>query len=228
MAEKRLTKHQLKEDPLVTGAFRVRTYVTENRERFLWGLGILAALILGSIWLINSRGEKGQEAEAFLTRATVEFQSGQVPLALQDYRQVVEKYSGTRAGTEGLYYLANAYFETGDYNQAELYYSKFLGRSEKKSLLASSAYAGLALCYEKKAKIKEAAEAFMRAVEAAGGNFQTPDYLVGAIRNYSILGDSTEARNLVARLRKDFPIYREQLNHALLYMGRQGIFERPE
>jgi len=228
MAEKRLTKHELKDDPLVTGAFKARTYINENRERFLWGAGIFAVIILAGIWFINGRREKDVKAEALLTRANLELQSGQVPLALQDLRQLVEKHAGTSAGSKGSYYLANTYFDNGDYNQAELHYGKFLGGGGGNEILKSSASGGLGVCYEKKGKNKEAADTFMKAIKTSKNNFQTPDYLVGAIRNYSILGDSAEARKLFAQLRKDFPIYREQHNQALLYMARQGIFDRRE
>jgi tetratricopeptide (TPR) repeat protein len=228
MAEKRLTKHELKEDLLVTGAFRARTYLAENREKFLWGAGGLLFLILAGIWFFNQKAESSKKGDSLLTRANLELQVGQIPLALQDLRQLVEKHSGAKAGKEGAYYLANVYFMSEDYNQAEQYYRKYLDASAGNQLLAGSASAGLGVCYEKKGKTKEAAEAFMQAVKLSRDNFQTPDYLVGAIRNYSALGDSAKARELLARLRKDFPVYREQPNQALLYMGRYGIFERPE
>jgi tetratricopeptide (TPR) repeat protein len=228
MAEKRLTKHQLKEDPLVTGAFRAQVYLQENREKIGWGVGILAVLVLAAIWFVNGRAEKGAAAEALLTRANLEFQSGQIPLALQDYRQLVEKYSGTRAGKEGLYYLANAYFQTADYGQAELYFEKFVKSSGANPIIAASGAAGLAACLEKKQKTKEALEQYLRAVKLSKDNSQTPDYLVGAIKTASALGDSVQARELLARLRKDFPIYRGHHNQALLYMGLNGIFDYPQ
>lgn len=226
MTEKRLTKHQLKEDPLVTGAFRARSYLAENKERFLWGLLILGALVLASIWFVNGRREKAQIAETLLTRANIEFQSGQVTLALQDYRQLAEKHTGTPAGREALYYLANAYFQLADFNQAESFYGRYLDNPGN-PISAASAHAGLAECYEKKGKIKEAAENFMKAVETSDNNFGTPDYLTGAIKNYSALGDSAQARSLLTRLRQDFPVYRDQIHSALLYMGLHGISEEP-
>ncbi|MGH8003336.1 MAG: hypothetical protein ACRECJ_01240, partial [Limisphaerales bacterium] len=98
MAEKRLTRHELKEDPLVTGAFRAREYFAENREKFLWGVAALALLVLAGFWFLNSRREKDALAETILTRANLELQTGQLPLALQDLRLLVEKHSGTRPG----------------------------------------------------------------------------------------------------------------------------------
>jgi TolA-binding protein len=228
MAEKKLTRHELKEDPLVTGAFRAREYLAENREKFLWGLGILALLILAGFWFMNSRKEKDAEAETILTRANLELQTGQVPLALQNLRLLVEKHSGTRPGREGFYYLANAYFQLGDYQQAEHYYGEFLKRSGNAPVIAASAYAGLATCLELKGKNKEASGNFAKAVEAARGNSQTPDYLVGAVRTHAALGDSAKARQFFARLKKDFPIYREQINQSLLYMGVYGIYEHSQ
>ncbi len=227
MAEKKLTRHELKEDPLVTGAFRAREYMAENREKFLWGLAALALVILAGFWFINNRREKNALAETILTRANLELQTGQLPLAMQDLRLLVEKYSGTRPGREGYYYLANAYFQIADYEQAEHYYGEFLKRSAGSPVIAASAYAGLGTCLELKGKTKEAAASFAKAVEKARGNSQTPDYLVGAIRTHAVLGDSAKARQFFSRLKKDFPIYREQINQSLLYMGMQGIYEQP-
>ncbi|MGE5693196.1 MAG: tetratricopeptide repeat protein [Candidatus Zixiibacteriota bacterium] len=228
MAEKKLTRHELKEDPLVTGAFRAREYLEENRDKFLWGLGIAAVLVIVAIWFFTGRREKEAQAEAILTRANLELQSGQLPLALQDLRLLVEKHSGTRAGKEGFYYLANAYFQIADYEQAEHYYDEFLKRSGNLPVITASAHAGLAVCLELKGKNKEAATHFDRAVEAARGNSQTPDYLVGAIRTHAALGDSARAREYFARLKKDFSLYREQINQSLLFMGMHGIYEQPQ
>ncbi|HLG94268.1 MAG TPA: tetratricopeptide repeat protein [candidate division Zixibacteria bacterium] len=228
MAEKRLTRHELKEDPLVTGAFRAREYLAENREKFLWGLAVLALLVLGGWWFLNDRREKDALAETVLTRANLELQTGQLPLALQDLRLLVEKHSGTPAGKEGFYYLANAYFQIADYEQAEHYYREFIKRSGNSPVIAASAHAGLATCLELKGRTEEAAASFVRAVEGARGNSQTPDYLVGAVRTHAALGDSAKARQFFSRLKKDFPIYREQINQSLLFMGMQGIYEPPQ
>lgn len=228
MAEKKLTRHQLKEDPLVTGAFRIRQYLTANRERILWGLGAVALVVFALFWFLGSRSEEESQSQALLTRAVLEVQSGQMPLALQDLRTLVEKHSSSRAGREGYYYLANAYFQLADYDQAEHYYGKFLQEASKTAIITPSAYAGLATCEELKGKNKEAAGNFANAVEASGKGSQTPDYLVGAIRAYAAIGDSSRARRLFARLKDEFPIYREQINQALLYMGIHGIYEYPE
>ncbi|HXF48724.1 MAG TPA: tetratricopeptide repeat protein [Verrucomicrobiae bacterium] len=228
MAEKKLTRHELKEDPLVTGAFRAREYLAEYREKFLWGLAALALVILAGFWYFNSQREKNAQAETILTRANLELQTGQLPLAMQDLRLLVEKHSGTKAGKEAYYYLANAYFQIADYEQAEHYYGEFLKRSGKLPVITASAHAGLATCLELKGKNKEAAGHFDRAVEAAEGNSQTPDYLVGAIRTHAAIGDSARAREYFARLKKDFSIYRDQINQSLLYMGMHGIYEQPQ
>lgn len=228
MAEKKLTRHELKEDPLVTGAFRARAYMAENREKFLWGLAALALVLLAGFWFLNNRREKDAQAETILTRANLELQTGQLPLAMQDLRLLVEKHSGTRPGREAHYYLANAYFQIADYEQAEHYYAEFLKRSAGSPVLAASAHAGLGSCLEMKGKKKEAAASFAKAVEAARGNSQTPDYLVGAVRTHAALGDSARARQYFARLKKDFSIYREQINQSLLYMGMHGIYEHPQ
>jgi tetratricopeptide (TPR) repeat protein len=228
MAEKRLTRQELKEDPLVTGAFRARQYVAENREKFLWGAAFLALLVLAGFWFLKNQKEKNAQAETILTRANLALQSGQLPLALQDLRLLVEKHSGTKAGKEAFYYLANAYFQIADYEQAEHYYGEFLKRSGKLPVITASAHAGLATCLEFKGKNKEAAEQFDRAVKMADENSQTPDYLVGAIRAHAAIGDSVRAREYFARLKKDFSIYREQINQSLLYMGMHGIYEQPQ
>jgi tetratricopeptide (TPR) repeat protein len=218
----------LKEDPLVTGAFRAREYLAEYREKFLWGVAALALVILAGFWYFNSQREKNALAETILTRANLELQTGQLPLAMQDLRVLVEKHSGTKAGKEAHYYLANAYFQIADYEQAEHYYGEFLKRSGKLPVITASAHAGLANCLEFKGKNKEAAEQFDRAVETAEGNSQTPDYLVGAIRAHAAIGDSARTREYFARLKKDFSIYRDQINQSLLYMGMHGIYEHPQ
>jgi hypothetical protein len=69
MAEKKLTRHELKEDPLVTGAFRLREYVAENREKLLWALGAAAIVLLAAGWFWTSRREADAQAETILTRA---------------------------------------------------------------------------------------------------------------------------------------------------------------
>src|SRR5262249_37893601 len=158
--------------------------------KLLWIVGAVALLVLAAVWFWTSRQEADFQAETILTRANLELQTGQTPLALQDLRLLVEKHSGTRPGKEACYYLANGYFQLEDYQQAEHYYTKFLGSSGDYPLITASAYAGLASCLELKGKNKEAAENFETAVQKSSKSSATPDYLVGAIRTHAAIGDS--------------------------------------
>ena len=90
----------------------------------------------------------------------------------------------------------------GDYADA-LNYFKDYGGSDK--FLQASAYAGEAEVYEIKGDYAKAADYFDRAAARDPKNFLTPQYLVGAARDYIKVGKKDRALALLDRAKKDFP-----------------------
>ena len=117
-------------------------------------------------------------------------------------KAIVENYGGTGSGELARFYLANAYFNLHQYDEALRHFESFSGDGD---LLRASAEAGAAACYEVKGSYSRAAEKYEKAANRISNAAQTPDYLNAAARCFGSSGEKEKAIALLKRLKKEFP-----------------------
>jgi tetratricopeptide (TPR) repeat protein len=114
----------------------------------------------------------------------------------------VDNYGGTTSGELARFYLANAYYMTGQVDAALEEYDDFSGGDK---ILEASAYAGIGSCYESKKEYDKAASYFEKAAGVSAAGAETPNYLNSAARCYGTAGEKEKAIALLKRLKKEFP-----------------------
>ncbi|MEK6570125.1 MAG: tetratricopeptide repeat protein, partial [Bacteroidota bacterium] len=117
-------------------------------------------------------------------------------------KDIVENYGSTHDGDLAKFYLGNAYFLQGQYDEALKYFDDFGGSYP---MLRSSAIAGVASCHEAKGDHKKAAQYFEKAASKSADNQLSPEYLHHAARNYALSGKKERAMELLKKLKKEFP-----------------------
>ncbi|CUT03085.1 tetratricopeptide repeat protein, partial [Candidatus Kryptobacter tengchongensis] len=165
---KKIKKQELKEDKLVLTYYKAREFVEKNRKILSYVLTGIIILVAGVIIYRNNVKAENERAEVLFSRIITYYDNGDYKTAIdgipqrniQGLKYIVENYGGTDAGEIATYYLANAYFMLGDYDNALKYFKKYDGNDK---LLLSASLAGIASVYEIKGEYKKAGEYFEKA-----------------------------------------------------------------
>ena len=191
---KRITKKQIKEDKLVTTAFKASEYIQKNPTPFVMAGVAVVVIFIAIVLMMWSADRKKNEAATLLTRAHLAFDTGQVDAAIGDLRVLAENYSGTRPGARATLLLANYYFQEKNYTEALDYYSKIIAGYDKDKMMLSSAIAGAAACKEIDGDRLEAGRLYLEAARVFPDELWAPDYLLRAGVSFLVVGDTASAK----------------------------------
>ncbi len=204
-AQKKLTKKELKRDPLLDTMVKTQTFYEDNKKR-IHGIGggfIAIAVIIFLLSFLHQSNE--QEASVLLGKAQVEFQEGNFDKSRQFLEYLIDGYSGTTSGDQGLFLLANIDFREKKFSEAKEHFQKFVDTYSGSNILLSSGYAGLGACYEAEENYAAAADAFLQAWKAADDFPEAHDYLYNAAIDFEFAGNIEKATEYFNRLVEEYP-----------------------
>jgi tetratricopeptide (TPR) repeat protein len=208
--QKKISKREIKEDKLVTKYFQARQWVDNNTKILSYiGMGIAGLVVIGFLWT-KSRADSNEKATAMLAKVATYYDEGRYDLAIngvpqegtQGLQAIVDEHGSTKAGEIAKLYLANSYFALKNYDKALSMYDDI---SVSDKMITSSAYAGLASCYEVKGDFSHAASYFEKAASKNMTIVQAPDNLQRSAVNYAAAGKKEKAIELLQLLKKEFP-----------------------
>ncbi len=214
MVEKRLSKRQIREDPLLVWTTRIEAYAEENWQRLLIGAGAVVVVILLGLYIRSSREKAELGASELLAQAQAQLWANNPAEAAQIAAQVIERSPGTRSARIAQLVRADAQLATGDYEGAIAGYRAFLDREKHDQVLRDSARRGLAVALEDAGQFAPAAEAYEALardeVKRAEKRDERPgplaaSDLLSAARSRERAGDLERARVLYDELVKTFP-----------------------
>jgi len=209
--QKKISKREIKQDPLITWYFEARQWF-ESRKKILSYVGLaVVALIVGGWVYMNNRTQAEQNASAGLGKVLRYYDQGQFELAINGIPQenirglqsIVDEYDGTASGEQAQFYLANAYYNQKQYDKA---LENFDGTDLDDPTLVASVRAGQGACHEALAQFEEAGSSFEEASGIASDEILAPEYLFHAARNFIKSGDRARAESLLTKLKKDHPM----------------------
>lgn len=148
VVEKRLSRRQMRKDPLLTWTARGETYLEENWQRLLIAAGALALVVVLVLFLRNSRRNAELTASETLAQAQVQLWTGNPTEAAQIAGQVIERSPGTRSGRIAYLVRGDALLKMGDREGAATAYRAFLEQEKRDPVLRLSAKRGLAVALE--------------------------------------------------------------------------------
>ena len=207
--KKKLSKKQIKEDKLVTSFYEVQKFYEEYQSKIIIGLVAVAVVVVAVFWYTSKIEQDNKAASTELTRVIPIFDEGSYVEAIDGrpgtnitgLRQVVENYSGSEQGEVARLYLANALYALGKIDEAYEEYDNFSGSNK---ILAASALAGKAACYEVDKNFEEAAKSYSKAADLDVTNPQNSDYLLSAAKNAINASNNSMAEELLKTLKKDY------------------------
>jgi len=209
-AQKKITKRELKQDALLTTVVKATSFYEQHKKNIGIAVGVLAAIVVGSFIYAKNKADNNEKATAALGKVYTYFDNAQYKIAvdglpernIMGLKAIVENYGNTDSGNLAKFYLAGAYFELGNYDEALKYFEDF---SPNDQLTAVSRLAGIAGCYEAKGEFEKAAEYFEKAALNYPNDVDAAENLNAAASNYALAGKKERALELYRKLKKDYP-----------------------
>lgn len=188
-----------------------------NNVRTLGIIGILLLVGVAAFFFYNySRGKSNGEALVALSRIRPYYDRGEYLVAIsgdssksingekiKGLRYVVDEYKSAPAGRIAALFLGNSYLGLGQPAKAAEPFEIAAGADDQ--LVTSAAHAGLAAVAEGSGKFEEAAQQYAKAASEDRLELNTPQYLIGAARNYERAGKKDEAKENYRKVATQFP-----------------------
>ncbi len=206
---KRITKKQMKEDKLVTSAFKTSEYIQKNPKLFIIGGAVAAIVFIAVILFMWNIDNKNSEAERYLVRAQIANDSRMLNDAIIDLKTIIDNYSDSRAAGQACYLLANIFFENKNYEEAIIYFKKMVSDYPQDKMKAAGSAAGAAACYEELGDRGEAGRYYQMAAEINPVEMWAPEYLLEAGRNFTAADSLELARSAYNEIINSFNTSRE-------------------
>jgi len=214
---KRITKREIKEDALVTAYFRVQKFIRKYNRQLNIGFVIVVLIGVVSVLMVRSKKKAELAASGKLGIAEQFYYAPDYGRAIDELIQIVNTYSGTNAAGKAAFFLANVYFATEDYGNAERYYRMYLDDYSNSTLFSASSLAGIAACLESQNRYAEAA----RLYEKAGGKypdfFEAPFFLKDAGRCYGMAGNREKSKEMYQYIIERYP--ESSLRHEVAFLS---------
>ena len=198
--KKNLTKQELKEDKFVKYTLLAKSYVDENYQKIMRAALAIGVIIILFVFYYYNSQETNKEANSQLGIAAIEYTNGNLQKASERLVKLIEEYDGTDAADQGMFILANIYFQQKNYTDAQIYFDKFVSAYSGSSILLASGYAGLAACEEVNRNFSIAADLYEQAAELASQFPESDNYYYLSALSYKSAGDIDKARSLFEQL----------------------------
>ena len=204
MTTKKLTKKQLKEDPVMDTAFRWVHFTEKHVRMMLIAIGVFVVAIALVYFIRQGRISAERSAAAHLAQAHSEIQQGNIESAMTIVDQILDRSAGTPSGREALLLRADGALLLGKNEEAIEHYGRFL-RSVKDPVLHASALRGLAGALEQSGQPARAAESYLEAGRKYALGGEAAYDLVAAARAYRMAGDNAKAVELYDEVIEKYP-----------------------
>lgn len=218
---KHLSKKELKEDKLVTLYTKATAWFELYKTYLFGGIAAVAVIILGVFFYLQSSESSEKAASVELTKATRFMETSDLKSAIPLLSNLVKNYGRTSSGHFGRFYLANAFFQNKDYDNAKTNYENFFSSFSGDEHFKAAALGGIAACLEGKKQYEEAAKAFVKAADKYEKSVQAPLFLFKAGRCFVLAGKPDKAKALFQQIVDDYPKAQEK-DDALLQLSMLG------
>ena len=210
MSPRRITKKEMKEDKLVTTAFKLSEWIQKHLNQVLMVAGGVVLVAIVVFFIFSSKAKREQKAAELLGKATLEFQTGNASQAITDLNTVMEKYGGTKDAGQATFYLATVHFYAKDYARSQAIFQSFVEKyKDEDPLLLASAQAGIAECHMEIGEFQAAGDNFVKAVSSKPDGLLAPQYLFSAGRAYLKANQKEKAKEVFKRLIDQYPDSKE-------------------
>ena len=201
----RISKHMMREDKLVTTAFRFSEWIQKNTQRILTVAGVVVAVGIIIFVILSTRAGKGEKAYQLLGQAIVAIRLGNLNQAIPDLETITNNYGSTKAAPQACFLLGNIFFASGMFDQAISTFEEFRKRYQDDPFLLVSSISGIAQCYLEKKEFGRAGDFFYQAFESDPQGVLAKYCLSSAGFSYARAKDYEKARSAYQKVVELFP-----------------------
>nr|WP_314290027.1 tetratricopeptide repeat protein [uncultured Capnocytophaga sp.] len=221
-------------DALDAGATRTEDWVKRNQKTIIITLAAIAVLGLGYLLyqqFVKAPNEKNAANELFFAQQFFDEAMQATDAKAQDslfkvainggkgkygYKQIAEKYSGTKAANLAQYGMGMSYMRIGDYNNAIKHLKEFDADDD---IFGALAYGNIGDAYLQQKNNTEALNYYIKAFEHSNNDFVTPIYLKKAGIAASLQGKNQDALKYYERIKNEYPTS-EQARTIDIFIGK--------
>jgi TolA-binding protein len=212
--KKKISRKEIKQDELLNVYVKASSFYYANKRYVSYAVTGIVVVVVATLIFINNRRASNEKAATELGKVYGLYDQASTPaqyqLAIDGQRErglmglktIVDNYGNTDSGELARFYLGNAYYNVGKYDEALQQFGSF---SSSTKLLQASAQAGIGSCYEAKGEYGKAAGAYEKASGMVSNEITTPEYLNSAARCYGRSGEKDKAIAILKRLKLEYP-----------------------
>src|SRR2546427_8966305 len=189
----KITKRQMKEDPLVTAAFKATDLWERHGSRILLVAGGLALVGLLAFFMTQAGAKAEEKASGDLFRASLMVNQGDYASAGPMLKEIIDIQPGTDAAREAMLYLGDALLAQKKPGEAASWYRKYVekaGGNREKSQLG---YYALGTALEDGEEFANAANAYAEAARRSASDNQRGRAMLAQARSLLRAGQTSKA-----------------------------------
>ena len=197
---KRLTKKELKKDPLIIFTAQVVDFLQKEWLKIVSTVIVVILVVTGSFLIVHGKRIGSINAyDAALTAL-----SNDAPEALDLLKTVVNDYGGSREAKDALIYLGNAYFQNQDYDSAKFFFQKYIKEFSDDPIFSFNAYNGLGGIYEEEGEFGKAGEIYEQFASRFEKSVFLPLMYLNAGKSYFHAGDKEAAKRNFLKITENY------------------------
>ncbi len=199
-------------DEFVTVSSKILKFVAEHKVMFSSVLGtiLVFGIIIAGICFFSSQAES--KAFAMLDAADMKYKTSLKDTGAaealkevnEDFRHILDKYSGRQAGKLTGVIFANRCFDAGDFDRSITLYKKALEDFENRAAIKNLVLNGLGYAYEAKNEYETAA-GYFEMIAAASNPVMKTDAFFNLGRLYDMAGDMDKSRGAYEKIITGYP-----------------------
>lgn len=193
--QKRLTRKDLKEDPLMTAMAQTQAWFDQHGTKLIVGVIIVAVAVFGTIFYGKMRASAEQEAASALMDVGMKAQNQETQALMTPLEDVAKTYKGTQAGADAVFALAQLAMQQDDWDTALKQFQRFDKEYGNTFVSGSAALMGQATALENLGRNKEAAVLYDQVAARKDASYAREFALLDAARCWLKVGDTTAARD---------------------------------
>ncbi len=203
--KKKLTRHHVKEDKLVTMYFKANEYINKHTREITYAvIGVIGVLAL-SFYLVRDSRIAEENASVELAKAKMEFARRDYTKTVDILKKLIDNYDGTKSAGMGTIYLAQSYLRLQDYPNAEAAFKSYLDDYDDDNMLSGAAAAGIAATCDERKEYPKAAELYEKAANDYADLMFAPTWLMDAAHCYSHAGNKQSAQLALKKIIENYP-----------------------